>query len=91
MTKKIGISLPDDLYAWLQASVEEGRADSVSGMIADTLAARRQREGLAELVADLKAEFGEPTPEEVAWADDVLRRAQALAEGRDPGSRSEAS
>ena len=37
MTKKIGISLRDDLYEWAIREVEEGRAESVSALIAEGL------------------------------------------------------
>lgn len=84
MTKKIGVSLPNDLYAWMQAQVEEGHAGSVSGLITETLSARRQLSELAALVDDLKAEFGEPGPEAKAWAQEALERARALREGRIP-------
>jgi len=38
MTKKIGISLRDDLYEWAVHEVEEGRAESVSALIAEVVA-----------------------------------------------------
>jgi Arc/MetJ-type ribon-helix-helix transcriptional regulator len=41
--KKIDISLPEDLYDWVRASVDTGRADSVSGLITTVLAAERAR------------------------------------------------
>lgn len=84
MTKKIGVSLPDDLYAWMQAQVKEGHAVSVSGLITQALSSRRQLTELAALVDDLKAEFGEPGPEAKAWAKEALERARALREGRLP-------
>lgn len=47
MTKKIGISLPDELYQWAVREVEEGRAETVSGLIADSLDAERARRNWA--------------------------------------------
>ncbi|MFE3453352.1 hypothetical protein ACFXJ8_30945 [Nonomuraea sp. NPDC059194] len=81
MTKKIGVSLPDDLYAWMQSQVREGQADSVSGMIAQAMGAIRQRTELAALVDELKAEFGEPSPEAKAKIDNALENLRRLREG----------
>ncbi|HEX6471900.1 MAG TPA: hypothetical protein VF069_22585 [Streptosporangiaceae bacterium] len=76
MTKKIGVSLPDELYEWAAAEVEEGRADSVSGLIADCLQARRARDELESLVADLAAEIGEPDEESRAQFEAAMRVAE---------------
>jgi Arc/MetJ-type ribon-helix-helix transcriptional regulator len=53
MTKKIGISLQDDLYEWAAHEVEEGRAESVSALMADGLRAMRGYAELEDLVRDL--------------------------------------
>ncbi|MBE1562927.1 toxin-antitoxin system antitoxin subunit [Nonomuraea africana] len=84
MTKKIGVSLPDDLYAWMQARVAEGKAESISGLITEVMASQRQLTELAALVADLKEEFGEPSPEDKAWAQAAIERARLAREGRLP-------
>ncbi|WP_155351699.1 hypothetical protein [Acrocarpospora pleiomorpha] len=42
--KKIGISLPEDLYEWVRSGVDSGRSDSVSERIATVLAAERARD-----------------------------------------------
>lgn len=89
MTKKIGISLTDELYARIQDEVEIGRAASVSGLISEAVGVYLQRRGLADLVEELKAEYGEPSPEEKAWADAVHARAKAIARGEDPETRGE--
>ncbi|WP_204016395.1 hypothetical protein [Sphaerimonospora thailandensis] len=81
MTKKIGISLPDDLYDWMQSQVAAGEADSISGLITRIVATHRQRMELAALIADLEAEFGEATPEEMAWVDRAMALATAVANG----------
>ncbi|GLX02621.1 hypothetical protein [Microtetraspora sp. NBRC 16547] len=80
-TRKIGVSLPDDLYAWMQSQVEEGHADSVSGMISEALSGVRQRVELAALVADLKAEFGEPGPDVKARIDTAVAVLRRVREG----------
>lgn len=75
MTKKIGVSLPDDLYAWVAREVKAGKAESVSGLIAESLDAQRARAELESLVADLTAELGEPDDEQMAKLDEALRAA----------------
>jgi Arc/MetJ-type ribon-helix-helix transcriptional regulator len=61
MTKKIGISLKDELYEWASREVEEGRAESVSALIAEGL--------------DLRAEAGEPGEQAKARIEEALRAA----------------
>jgi Arc/MetJ-type ribon-helix-helix transcriptional regulator len=49
MTKKIGVSLRQELYDWAAREVEEGRAESVSALIAqglELLEARAQLEAV---------------------------------------------
>ena len=75
MTKKIGVSLPDDLYEWAAREVKAGKAESVSGLIAESLDARRARAELESLVADLTAELGEPDDERKAKLEEILRAA----------------
>jgi len=55
MTKKIAISLPEELYDWAAREVEEERAESVSALIAkglELLAARAQLGASVRLLAD---------------------------------------
>ena len=72
MTTKIAVSLPDELVAEARAAVREGRADSVSGYIAQAMAERMRRESLATLLDDLDRELGAPSEEAKAWADEQL-------------------
>ncbi len=79
---KITISLPQEQVEQARDAVARGEAASVSGYISaaltDALASHeheRDQEGqdsLAELVADLIAEHGEPSAEDYAWADAAL-------------------
>ncbi|MCG5214480.1 ribbon-helix-helix domain-containing protein [Streptosporangium soli] len=78
MTKKIGVSVPDDLFRLMQEEVESGRAASISGLISDAVGNHIQRIQLAALVTELVEEFGEPGPEAKAWADEVLAKARRL-------------
>jgi Arc/MetJ-type ribon-helix-helix transcriptional regulator len=81
MTKvaKITISLPWEQVERVREAVARGEAASVSGYISAALAEVLARPGfeqdensLAELVAELIAEHGEPSAEAYAWADKVL-------------------
>jgi Arc/MetJ-type ribon-helix-helix transcriptional regulator len=80
MTKvaKITISLPPEQAKQVRAAVDRGEAPNVSRYISAALAASAPAEAaegsdaLAELVADIIAEDGEPGPEAYAWADRVL-------------------
>jgi Arc/MetJ-type ribon-helix-helix transcriptional regulator len=72
MTKKIGVSLPDDLYSWMQDQVKVGVAPSVSGLIAEVVERERSRAELSGLVADLVDEFGAPTDADMQRIDEAL-------------------
>ncbi len=83
MTKvaKITVSLPPEQVEQVREAVARGEAASVSGYISaalfDALARPRPEQGkdenaLAELVAELIAEYGEPSAEAYAWADAAL-------------------
>jgi Arc/MetJ-type ribon-helix-helix transcriptional regulator len=52
MTKKIGVSLRQELYDWAAREVEEGRAESVSALIAEGLELLEARAQLAVLISD---------------------------------------
>ena len=58
MAKKIGISLHEDLYEWAAREVREGRAESVSALVAEGLSALRGYAELARLRDDLADEAG---------------------------------
>jgi len=59
MTKKIGISLRQELYDWAAHEVEEGRAESVSALIAEGLELLESRAQLEAVVKDLRTEVGD--------------------------------
>lgn len=85
MTKvaKITISLPPEQVEQARAAVARGEAASVSSYISAAVAAMPQPpfvddddgDSLAKLVADMEEEFGRPSPEAYAWADEVMRSA----------------
>jgi Arc/MetJ-type ribon-helix-helix transcriptional regulator len=76
MTKKIGISLPDELYEWAANEVTQGRAESVSALIAEGLAHLESQALLKEIIDDLRANIGEPDDEAKARVDEAMQAAK---------------
>jgi Arc/MetJ-type ribon-helix-helix transcriptional regulator len=89
MTKKIGISLRQELYDWAAREVEEGRAESVSALVAEGLELLEARSQLEAVVTDLHAEVGELDDqakarlgEALAAADEAYRKHRASGTGQ---------
>ncbi|WP_344856972.1 hypothetical protein [Planomonospora alba] len=80
VTKKIGVDLPDDLYRWMQGEVRAGRAPSISGLISEVVEHQRSRAELSALLADLKAEFGEPSAESRKRVDEAVHALRTIQE-----------
>jgi Arc/MetJ-type ribon-helix-helix transcriptional regulator len=74
--QKIAITLPEEQVAAARRAVEEGRAPSVSAYISQALARRDADDELAETLAEIYAESGQPTAADRAWARQVLGLAQ---------------
>jgi Arc/MetJ-type ribon-helix-helix transcriptional regulator len=72
MTTKITVSLPDAAVVAAKKAVSDGRTSSVSAYIAAALEHTYGRRPLAGVVADMIAETGEPTAEDIAWANEAL-------------------
>jgi Arc/MetJ-type ribon-helix-helix transcriptional regulator len=70
--QKIAITLPEEQVAAARQAVADGRAASVSAYISQALARRSAEEEMAEAIAEIYAETGQPTEEERAWARRVL-------------------
>ena len=70
--QKIAITLPEEQVAAARQAVAEGRASSVSAYISQALARRTAKEEMAEMIAEIYAQAGEPTEEDRAWARRVL-------------------
>ena len=77
MTKKIGVSLPDELYDWAARHVEEGHAESVSALIADGLQALRGYAELEELIGDLAVDASKVDQETIARVEAAEQAAAA--------------
>lgn len=69
---KIAISLPKDQLMRAHREIRAGRADSVSGYIAQVLAEHDKRESLRALLRDLIKQYGEPAAEDIKWARRAL-------------------
>jgi Arc/MetJ-type ribon-helix-helix transcriptional regulator len=72
MTTKIAVSLPDHLVSSARAAVADGRAASISAYVADALAYQSHRERLADILHDLDGELGQPSADDLEWADREL-------------------
>jgi Arc/MetJ-type ribon-helix-helix transcriptional regulator len=70
--EKIAITLPEEQVAAARQAVAEGRAASVSGYISQALARRDADEELAEAIAEIYADAGQPSDADRAWARQVL-------------------
>jgi Arc/MetJ-type ribon-helix-helix transcriptional regulator len=88
MTKKIGVSLRQELYDWAAREVEEGRAESVSALIAEGLELLEARAQLEAVVTELHREAGElddqakaRLAEALAAADEAYRRHRSSSAG----------
>jgi antitoxin ParD1/3/4 len=62
------------VLASARRAVDEGRASSLFGYIAATLAERQDYEDLAALLADMAAETGGPSEDDRHWARRALGR-----------------
>ena len=69
---KIAITLQEEQVAMARQAVAEGRAASVSAVISQALARRDADEEMAETIAEIYAESGQPTEEDRQWARRVL-------------------
>src|SRR5260370_40538561 len=73
MATKLAVSLPDELAEQARQAVREGRAASVCAYIADAMAQSARTRSISRLVADMRAEDGQPSEEDYAWAPRALR------------------
>lgn len=70
--QKIAITLPEEQVAAARQAVADGRAPSVSAYISEALARRDADEELAETVAEIYADAGQPTEADRTWARRAL-------------------
>lgn len=78
MTSKIAVSLPDELVIAARQAVSDGRAASVSALVARALREHLERPTLSDVVAEMVADVGEPDADDRAWAAAALAPAPAI-------------
>lgn len=74
MSMRITVSLPDDLVAAAQAAVASGRAASVSAYVAAALREQAEKESVAEVLSQWRAEAGPLTADDEAWVEEALEQ-----------------
>lgn len=72
MRARVTVTVDAGAVRAAEAAVAAGRAPSVSAWVASAMADRAQRESLATVLAEIRAELGPATDEETAWARSVL-------------------
>jgi hypothetical protein len=69
---RVTVSVRRDVLAKAERQVKRGGAKSVSAWVDSAMEEKARREDLAALLAEMAAETGPATPEEVAWARALL-------------------
>lgn len=69
---RITVTVRPQVLAVAEEEVAAGRASSVSAWVDQAMEEKARREELAVLLAEMQAENGPATPEEDAWARQVL-------------------
>jgi Arc/MetJ-type ribon-helix-helix transcriptional regulator len=79
-TRKVSLTLPEELLVRAENAVAKGQARSVSAYIATVAGSGETRTTIAETLARWNAEYGEGTPQERA---DAEQRARAFFDRTD--------
>jgi hypothetical protein len=72
MRTRVTVTVDEAAVRVAEAAVAAGRAASVSAWVAAAMTDRAQRDSLADVLAEIRAELGPATDEETAWARSVL-------------------
>ncbi len=72
MRTRVTVTVEEETIRAVEAAVGAGRAPSVSAWVAAAINERVQRENLADVLGEIRAELGPATDEETAWARSVL-------------------
>ena len=73
-TKKVTVSLPEELADQLREEVQTGRAESVSALVGEAVSQRLRSDRLEEVLVGLRQELGSPTKEDREWVKRLLGR-----------------
>jgi Arc/MetJ-type ribon-helix-helix transcriptional regulator len=69
---RVTVTVSREVLARAEREVKKGRARSVSAWVDAAMEEKARREDLAALLAEMRAEGGDATEEEQAWARGVL-------------------
>jgi Arc/MetJ-type ribon-helix-helix transcriptional regulator len=72
---RITVTVRKELLAKAERQVKRGKARSLSAWVDSAIEEKAEREDVAELLAEMRAENGPPNAEEEAWARAVLASA----------------
>lgn len=72
MRTRVTVTVEESAVRAAEHAVADGRAASVSAWVASAMIERADREELADVLAEIRAELGPATDEETAWARSVL-------------------
>ncbi len=72
MRSRVTVTVDEAAVRAAEDAVATGRAPSVSAWVAAAMTDRAQRDSLADVLAEIRAELGPATDEETAWARSVL-------------------
>jgi Arc/MetJ-type ribon-helix-helix transcriptional regulator len=71
-TRKITITLPEEVLTRTREAVSEGTAENVSAYVTQAIKRFQEEQELAELIALMVAKGGEPSEEDSQWARHAL-------------------
>lgn len=72
-TERVTVTVPADVLAAAKKTAEARGFRSLSGYVSHLLA-EEERDDLQEIIDELIALHGEPTPEDREWAENLTRR-----------------
>lgn len=72
MRTRVTVTVDEAVVRVAEAAVAAGHAASVSAWVAAAMTERADRENLADVLSEIRAELGPATDEETAWARSVL-------------------
>ncbi len=69
---RLAVTMPRRLSRRLREMAESGEIPSISSFVAQAVEEKLGEDDLKAMLAEILEESGPPTPEEQAWADDIL-------------------
>jgi Arc/MetJ-type ribon-helix-helix transcriptional regulator len=78
---KLAITLPAEQAEAIREAVAGGAAPSVSAFLSQAAAEKLEQDSLADLIAEMKRELGEPEPDVYAEVEAALAQQRRAREG----------